>query len=192
MSLFVIIFLAVGLAMDCFAVSVAQGATTATSERGKVALTNALLFGFFQGGMPLIAYYLGSELIERLSFSLDQVFHYISAALLALVAAKMFVDAVKESRSANQNVGFEGQEWTIKLSLLLAVATSIDAFATGLIFLPYPEKVWSAVWIINAVSVLFSLAGFGIGMNMAKHLPFNPNYFGGIILSVLAVKILLF
>ena len=91
MDILSIIFLAIGLAMDCFAVSIAQGMQR-TPLRSVIPM--AILFGLFQGGMPLIAYYAGgvfADFFTRWS-------HWIALVLLVLIGGKMLIEAIVESR----------------------------------------------------------------------------------------------
>lgn len=73
--------------------------------------------------------------------------------------------------------------------LLLAVATSIDALATGVIFIPVPERLWLGIGIIGLVSFLFSIGGYHIGKYMGKRFTLNVELIGGIILVLIGIKI---
>ena len=75
--------------------------------------------------------------------------------------------------------------------LLLAIATSIDALATGIIFVPVPEVIWAGVAIIGGVSFMFSIAGFYLGAFLGKHIHLNMELIGGVILIGIGVKIFL-
>ena len=95
MDILSIIFLAIGLAMDCFAVSIAQGMQR-TPLRSVIPM--AILFGLFQGGMPLIAYYAGgvfADFFTRWS-------HWMALVLLVLIGGKMLIEAIVESRKSSE------------------------------------------------------------------------------------------
>ncbi|MBR6508540.1 MAG: manganese efflux pump, partial [Paludibacteraceae bacterium] len=159
MDLLSILLIAIGLAMDCFAVSIAQGLTVDihdTTNRPKPALM-ALLFGLFQGGMPLIGYYAGSIFSDFF----DRYAPWIALGLLAFIGGKMIWESLHEK---DEQPG----GWQLKRLLILAVATSIDALATGVIFIPVPERLWLGVSIIGVVSFLFSLGGYCIGVFVGK------------------------
>ena len=173
MDILSIIFLAIGLAMDCFAVSVAQG-MQGTKWRPVVVM--AVLFGVFQGGMPLIAYFAGSlfaDFFTRWS-------HWIALVLLLFIGGKMLFEKEDDDKPA---------ALTLPTMLLLAVATSIDALSIGVLFIPVPEVLWLAISLIALTSTLFSLVGFYLGKTLGKHLPFNANILGGVILIIIGLKI---
>ena len=188
MDILSIIFLAIGLAMDCFAVSIAQGLQ---GTKFRPVAVMALLFGLFQGGMPLIAYYAGgvfADFFTRWS-------HWIALILLVLIGGKMLIEAIVESRHpsavSGQQSAISNQQSALTLStmLVLAVATSIDALSIGVLFIPVPEVLWLAISLIAATSTLFSLVGFWLGKTIGKHLPLNANILGGCILIAIGIKI---
>ena len=191
MDILSIIFLAIGLAMDCFAVSIAQGMQR-TPLRSVIPM--AILFGLFQGGMPLIAYYAGGvfeDFFTRWS-------HWIALVLLVFIGGKMLVEAWKEkSEVRSQKSGFRSQDsefrsqtaLTLSTMLILAVATSIDALSIGVLFIPVPEVLWLAIALIAATSTLFSLVGFWLGKIFGEHIRVNANIPGGLILIAIGIKI---
>lgn len=181
MSILTIILIAIGLAMDCFAVSVCKGmASSAKRPRWGKPILMAVLFGLFQGGMPLIGYYTGTifaSFFERFA-------PWIALALLAFLGGKMIAESLKPDTCDSHSADF-----TLPLLLSLAVATSIDALATGVIFIPCPERLWIGVTIIAFVSFIFSIAGYLLGLLTSKKLQFNVELLGGIILVLIGVKI---
>ena len=181
MDLFSILFLAIGLAMDCFAVSIAQG-MQGTKLRAVVPM--AVLFGIFQGGMPLIAYYVGSVFADFfIRWS-----PWIALILLVLIGGKMLVEAYKQSHSQSDDIA--GQSvLTYGTMIILAIATSIDALSIGVLFIPVPEVLGLAISLIAFTSTLFSLIGFWLGKTLGRHLPFNANILGGCILIAIGIKI---
>ena len=196
MDILSIIFLAIGLAMDCFAVSIAQGMQR-TPLRSVIPM--AILFGLFQGGMPLIAYYAGgvfADFFTRWS-------HWIALVLLVLIGGKMLIEAIVESRKSkvesDQKSEVRSQKsdvrsqtaLTLSTMLFLAVATSIDALSIGVLFIPVPDVLWLAISLIAATSTLFSLVGFWLGKIFGKHITINANIPGGCILIAIGIKIFL-
>lgn len=183
MSILTIILIAIGLAMDCFAVSVCKGMASSAKRTiwGKPILM-ALLFGAFQGGMPLIGYYAGSvfaSFFERFA-------PWIALALLAFLGGKMILESLKPDTCDSHSADFG-----LPLLLSLAVATSIDALATGVIFIPHPERLWIGVSVIAFVSLLFSIVGYLLGYFTGKKFQFNVELLGGIILVLIGIKICL-
>lgn len=185
MDILSIILLAIGLAMDCFAVSIAQGMQRAPLRS---VIPMAILFGVFQGGMPLIAYFAAGFFVEFFT----RWSHWIALILLLLIGGKMLLEAWKENRE-EKNGATESFPASLTLStmLILAVATSIDALSIGVLFIPVSEVLWLAISLIAATSTLFSLIGFWLGKTLGRHLPFNANILGGCILIAIGIKIFL-
>ena len=166
--------------MDCFAVSIAQGLDTDirdVKQQPKVLLM-AFLFGLFQGGMPLIGYFAGTLFADFFS----RYAPWIALALLTFIGGKMLFESFgkKEEHKAN---------WQLSFLLVMAVATSIDALATGVIFIPCPDKVWLGISLIALVSFLFSLLGCTIGSLFGTRFKLNAEMIGGIILIAIGLKI---
>lgn len=192
MSILTIIFIAIGLAMDCFAVSTSQGLSS--RQWKPQALLMALLFGIFQGGMPMIGYFAGSVF----SNFFDKFAPWIALALLSFIGGKMLIEGIhihrkkrktSEEDSSSEEEPVNTTDWSFRNLILLAVATSIDALATGVIFIPVPEVFWIGMGIIAAASFLFSLFGFGIGVWLGHKFRLNTNVLGGLILIAIGLKI---
>jgi len=178
-----ILLISIGLAMDCFAVSISKGICV-----GKFSMINTLkmafLFGFFQGLMPLIGFYAGKSFIHELS-SFD---HWVAFALLGIIGGKMLIEGLKP---IDPDCEITPTPFKLRLLISLAFATSIDALATGIIFIPFPEIILSAVLIIGVISFVFTFLGMGIGIRFGKRFKFNVEILGGIILIGIGTKILL-
>ena len=182
MSILTIILLAIGLAMDCFAVSVCKGLA---SPHGYVPryikpMLMALLFGVFHAGMPLIGYFAGSffaSFFERFA-------PWIALALLGFIGGKMIFDSLK---GEDDEVHYADFSFFGLLSL--AFATSMDTLATGLIFIPHPEVLWLAVGVIALTCFVFSMTGFVLGHLVGTRLRINVNILGGVILILIGLKI---
>lgn len=178
--------------MDCFAVSISKGVCSKKFYTN-YALRMALLFGLFQGAMPLIGYFIGTNFAEIIS----RFDHWLAFGLLGLIGGKMILEGIgkkdKEECDCVNGGGIETikEMFKWKTVIALAIATSIDALATGLIFVPYPNFIWIATAIIALVSLLFSLFGMVIGVNFGNRFKINVNVIGGLILIVIGSKILL-
>lgn len=180
-----IILLGIGLAMDCFAVSVAQGMQ---GTRMRSVIVMAILFGVFQGGMPIITFFAGS--IFAAFFS--RWSYWIALILLLLIGGKMLLEARRESKDGEKELSelcTRNEKVGIGTMFMLAVATSIDALSIGVLFIPVPDVLWVAITIIALTSTLFALIGYWIGKTLGEHLPFNANCIGGWILIAIGVKI---
>lgn len=194
MDLFSIILIGIGLAMDCFAVSTTKGlcaygrsgaALFAREHMWGWALLMAIFFGGFQGGMPLIGYFAGTLFASFFSHFAP----WIALALLGFIGGKMIWESLHEEDDANDITADRNKLFSVGNLLVLAVATSIDALATGVIFIPYPERLWLGIAIIALTSFLFSLLGYGIGIIFGKRFHFNVELLGGIILILIGLKI---
>lgn len=182
MSLFEITLIAIGLAMDCFAVSIASAAAY-----GKVNIPRflrlALFFGLFQGVMPLIGWAAGVSFSKHM-MTID---HWVAFIILGFIGGKMILDSLhKHEESCNGRNPFD----SFRVLLMLSVATSIDALATGLIFINHEYVLPEAMGIIALGSALFSLLGIWIGLHFGKRFKVNVTLIGGIILVGIGIKIL--
>ena len=116
--------LAIGLAMDCFAVSIASGIILKRVQLRPM-LIMALAFGFFQALMPLLGW-IGASFFSHLIESID---HWIAFAILAFLGGRMIMESFKD-----EDCRHEFDPTKLKVVAALAVATSIDALAVGVSF----------------------------------------------------------
>ena len=181
--------IALALAMDCFAVSVASGVIVGRRDL-RISISLAVLFGLFQAAMPL----LGWALTARFSHYLEAVDHWIAFALLALIGAKMILDSFKEEDESHSSTLHPSR---LGARVVLATATSIDALAVGISYActgyeRLPQLARPLV-LIGIVSFLLSLAGFYLGRRFGQVVTrrFRPELLGGLILIAIGIKILL-
>ena len=183
MDILSIIIIGIGLAMDCFAVSVSKG-ICAKKLFFWLTFRMALLFGLFQAAMPLIGYAAGASFAKQM-ISFD---HWLAFGLLTLIGGKMVVEGFKTPNPENSKVS-NPFKWISLLSL--GFATSIDALATGIVFVPYPGLIWKAVAIIGFISFLFTFIGMYIGVHFGKRFHVKVEAIGGFILIGIGLKILI-
>ena len=185
MSLLEILLLAVALAMDCFAVSIASGIIL-KRLRWATFFTMAFFFGLFQGGMPLI----GWGLTRWASGITEAWDHWIAFALLLFLGGKMIYE---HFTAKDEEAAFSPTRLAVILTL--SVATSIDALAVGISFaclgLSNVKSILLPIVIIGIVSFLFSLLGSILGATMGKRLKLHAELWGGILLIIIGVKILI-
>lgn len=177
MDIWSIILISLGLAMDCFAVSLTKGLCEGKWHARAVLM--ALLFGLFQGGMPLAGFAAGKLFASFFS----QFAPWIALGLLAFIGGKMIWESLHEEEKMSES------DWRWSQLLLLAVATSIDALATGVIFIPCPESVILGVSVIALGSLVMSLMGYLIGVFVGNKFHVNMELIGGLILVGLGLKI---
>lgn len=179
----------VGLAMDAFAVAITNGATT-KGLKFLHAVKIALFFGVFQFAMPVIGWLVGKAGEDIIT----QVDHWVAFILLSFIGGKMIYDYIKERKQPDACK--ESAPATIKALSLMALATSIDALATGIIL---PSAVGAhtlllmliAVTIIGIITFIISLAGVYIGKAFGCVISKYATLLGGIVLIAIGVKILI-
>lgn len=177
-----LLLISVGLAMDAFSVSVCKGLSMKKLDL-KGGVITALFFGAFQAFMPVIGYFLGSRFADFISsFS-----HWVSFGLLAVIGGKMMIEAIKGGDDESENE----YRLNIKELFVLAVATSIDALAVGIVFAAEKTPVITSVTIIGVVTFLLSFAGVYIGHRFGSKYEKKAELAGGAILIIIGVKLLL-
>jgi putative Mn2+ efflux pump MntP len=177
-----LLLIALGLSADAFAVSLSCGA----SEKKlpiKFAFNASLMFGFFQSAMPTLGYFFGN-LWAKYVFAFG---HWISFAMLTFVGTKMIFEAIKEEKNENFNHGKSFSN--IKNVLLLAVATSIDAFAVGVSFSFDSKSILISALIIGIITFFISFAGFFVGRKFGDLFGEKAEIIGGTVLLAIGVKI---
>ena len=180
--LLTIIVIAIGLAMDAFAVSIATGATYKKSENTH-AFRMAFVFGGFQAIMPVVGWLAGLTLRE---FIRDYD-HWVAFILLAFIGGKMIYESFKIKRAQEQT-----DILSTTMLLVLALATSIDALAVGITFsFLLAGSLAIAVIIIGLITFVFSYAGFYIGKRFGHFFEIGIEAIGGLILLGIGTKILL-
>lgn len=180
MSIYEISFIAVGLAMDAFAVSVCKGLSM-KRIKWKSAIIIALYFGIFQAMMPVVGFLLGSTF----SGPIQVIDHWIAFGLLSAIGINM----IKESR--DDELEKRNDKIDVKTMLVLAIATSIDALAIGVTFSFFEINLILAIVLIGTVTFALSLVGVVIGNKFGDKLQNKAELVGGIILIVMGIKILL-
>ena len=179
MDLLTLLTLAVGLAMDAFAVSICKG--LAMREKVlKKGIIVGLWFGGFQALMPTIGFFLGTQFKDQIT-SID---HWIAFVLLGLIGINMVKEALsKDEEQADDSIA-------VKEMFMLAVATSIDALAVGITYVILNVHIVSAASMIGVCTFLISFAGVKIGNIFGTKYKSKAELAGGIILILLGFKIL--
>lgn len=181
MGLWELFVIAIGLSMDAFAVSICKGLSV-----GKCTLKHMLIcglyFGAFQAIMPFIGYLLGAQ-FDTLVSSLAP---YIAFILLALIGINM----IRESRSKDEEDEVNA-DFSWRAMLPLAVATSIDALAVGVSFAFLQVNILPAVCLIGLTTFVCSIIGVKIGSIFGDRYKARAEFFGGLVLIVMGLKILI-
>ncbi len=180
MELITVLLLAVGLAMDAFAVSICKGlAVRKVTIRTMVIV--GLWFGVFQGVMPVIGYVAGSAFYDLIS----EYDHWIAFILLFLIGANMIREALSdEDEGVDDNLGF-------RTMLLLAIATSIDALAVGISLAMTGDGIVEPALMIGVVTMIISMFGVWIGSRFGDRYGKKAELVGGVILILIGLRIVL-
>ncbi len=182
MDLFSLVFTGVGLAMDCFAVSVGIGTTNAARSFRPV-FRLSFHFGLFQGLMTLIGWLVGTT-IAQLIANFD---HWIALGLLTWVGARMIIEGFKPDQDeVKRNDPSRGGTL-----VLLAVATSLDAMAVGLSLAIANVNILSSSLMIGVISTVLSLVGLMLGNRLGLSFGKRMEIVGGLILIGIGVRILI-
>ena len=173
--------LAIGLAMDCFAVSIASGIILKRTQ-WRPMLVMALAFGLFQALMPFI----GWMFAKTFSHLIESVDHWIAFAILAFLGGRMILESFKDE-DCRQTFNPASP----KVVFTMAIATSIDALAIGITFAFLQVRLITSVTIIGCITFCFSIAGVLIGNVFGSKFKDKATILGGIILIGIGVKILI-
>ena len=180
MEFITIIVIAVGLAMDAFAVSIASG-TACKQLKVRHAVRMAFFFGAFQAFMPL-AGSLAGVTFKNVIASYD---HWVAFGLLTVIGGKMIYESFTLKRTQDQL-----NPASITTLLILSIATSIDALAVGVTLSIITSSIFTAVMIIGLITFGLSLIGTWLGRRIGHLFENRIEIAGGIILIAIGLKIL--
>jgi len=176
-----IVLIALALAMDAFAVSIASGITIKQS-RIRHALTMGAWFGAFQAIMPLLGWLSGMKL-RSLIGTMD---HWVAFALLSFVGCKMIYEAFQIESIEKRTNPFD-----LHVIFMLSLATSIDAFATGLSFAVLKMEILTPILLIGSITFIISFIGVLIGERGGHFFEKKIEFAGGLVLIAIGLKILI-
>lgn len=182
MGIFEMMMIALGLSVDAFAAALCKGLNMC-KQNVRHALIIALFFGGFQTIMPVFGWLLGKQ-FERYITRFD---HWIAFGLLICIGGKMIFEAIKNRK----NAGDDTDSLRMNELILLAIATSIDAFAVGITFAFLQVSIVPAVTFIGVTTFLLSLVSVWIGCRFGEKLKTKAQITGGLVLMLIGVKILL-
>ena len=177
------LLLGVGLAMDAFSISLANGLHEPDMKAGKV-LGISGMFALFQALMPLVGWVLVHTLARHFS-AFERLVPWIALALLSYIGGKMLYEGIKNKEE-------ESEARPLSLSLLIAqgIATSIDALSVGFTISEYtlmPALVTALI--IALVTFVICLAGVKIGNKVGERLSGKASILGGAILIFIGLEI---
>ena len=177
------ILLGIGLAMDAFSVSIADGLNEPKMKKGKF-FSIAGVFAFFQALMPLTGWICVHTVIKYFKI-FEKFIPWIALILLVFIGMKMIIEAVRNN-GKEEVAGV----LTIRLLIVQGIATSIDALSAGFTIAEY--GILSALLcagIISVVTFIICIAGLLIGKKVGDKLSTKAQIFGGIILIGIGLEI---
>ena len=175
-----VLLIAIALAMDAFSVSMTKGFTQKNITNGQI-FYYGLFFGGFQFIMPILGYFCGN-VITTIVESLASIIGFI---LLLMIGLNM----IRESLSGGDEEITD--HFSFKEVTLLAIATSIDAFAVGITLALFKDPVLISSAIIGIVAFFFGIVGVSIGKKLGNYVGDKFQILGAVILILIGIKLLL-
>ncbi len=202
-----VLLLAVALSMDACAVAMTDGMTDVNMPKKRAFLIGAT-FGFFQFLMPVIGYFVAGVVADAFMETFEKISAFISFGLLAFLGGKMVLGCVMSWRNEKKKQETDGagtsvtvqcvcQKLTLEKLVLQAIATSIDALAVGVtlkmtaISTGLALGVWGSTAVIGVVTFVLSAVSVFIGKRIGDKLSDKANFFGGLVLIGIGVKLLI-
>lgn len=179
------VLLGVGLAMDAFSVSLANGLNEPGMRKRKMCIV-AGVFGFFQALMPMIGW-VCVHTIVRYFKAFEKFIPWIALILLLYIGGKMLIDGIR-----NKEEEAEALKVGAGALIVQGIATSIDALSVGFTISEY-DLLMALVCslIIAVVTFIICMAGLMIGKKFGTKLSNKATIFGGIILIIIGLEIFL-
>lgn len=177
------VLLGVGLAMDAFSVSMANGLNEPKMKKGKMCGV-AGVFAGFQALMPMLGWICVHTIVQYFT-AFEKFIPWIALLLLAFIGGKMLIEGIrsKDSDEEKPSVG-------IGALLVQGVATSIDALSVGFTIAEYDWLMAiAAALIIAAVTFVICMGGLVIGKKFGTKLSNKAQILGGVILIVIGIEI---
>ena len=175
-----LIFIAIALAMDSFAVSISTGSVLKHfhfKAMGKI----SFLFALFQGIMPVIGWFAGNSFEEYIS----DYDHWVAFVLLSAIGGKMIYEALWGTDDSPYL-----DPYSFKKMATLAIATSIDALAVGLSLAVVGITIWTPAVVIGITASLLTVAGMLLGGKVGQIWGKRVEIIGGMVLIGIGIKIL--
>lgn len=179
------VLLGVGLAMDAFSVSMANGLNEPNLQKRRMCLI-AGVFGGFQALMPMLGWVCVHTIVHYFE-AFEKLIPWIALALLGFIGGKMLIEGIR-NRETGESVPTVGA-WAL---FVQGVATSIDALSVGFTIAEY--NVWmalAAALIIAAVTFVICIGGLVIGKKFGSRLSGKASVLGGVILIAIGIEIFL-
>ncbi len=183
MNILTLLLLAIALSADAFAVSISLGLSIKPLKKFHVLFASGM-FGLFQGLMPLLGYLSSitlKDIVEKYS-------SWIAFVLLFIIGAKMIFETIKEMKTEEIQ---QETNFSIRNIFILAIATSIDAFASGISLAMLEVNILIATLFIGIITFGLCVCGFYFGKEIGEMFKHKAQILGGIVLIIIAIKSLI-
>ena len=181
--------LGVGLAMDAFSVSMANGLHEPYMRPGRMSGI-AGVYAFFQYAMPMIGWICVHTIVQLFS-TFEKLIPWIALVLLLYIGGKMLLEGLRERKEeGSQETAAAGRHLRGRDLLLQGIATSIDALSVGFTIAEY--NAWMANLaglIIAGVTFAICMGGLAIGKKAGTRLTWKASILGGCILIAIGIEI---
>ncbi len=182
------LLLGVGLAMDAFSVSIANGIVESGMRKRRMFLI-AGVYAVFQLLMPMLGWLLVTTL-EEIFTKFSILIPWIALILLLFIGGKMIVEAILEKKNGRKTDEEQVMKLTFKTLIVQGIATSIDALSVGFTIADYSlKRAFAASLIIGVVTLVICLIGLIFGRKIGEKISGTATIIGGIILIVIGIEI---
>ena len=182
------LLLGVGLAMDAFSVSIANGIVESGMRKRRMFLI-AGVYAAFQFLMPMLGWLLVTTL-EEIFTKFSILIPWIALVLLLFIGGKMIVEAILEKKNGRKTDEEQVTKLTFKTLIVQGIATSIDALSVGFTIADYSfKRAFAASLIIGVVTLVICLIGLIFGRKIGEKISGTATIIGGIILIVIGIEI---
>jgi putative Mn2+ efflux pump MntP len=182
------LLLGVGLAMDAFSVSIANGIVESGMRKRRM-FAIAGVYAVFQFIMPMLGWLLVTTL-EEIFTKFSILIPWIALILLLFIGGKMIVEAILEKKNGRKTDEEQVMKLTFKTLIVQGIATSIDALSVGFTIADYSlKRAFAASLIIGVVTLVICLIGLIFGRKIGEKISGTATIIGGIILIVIGIEI---
>ncbi len=182
------LLLGIGLAMDAFSVSIANGIVESGMRKRRMFLI-AGVYAVFQLLMPMLGWLLVTTL-EEIFTKFSVLIPWIALILLLFIGGKMIVEAILEKKNGRKTDEEQVTKLTFKTLIVQGIATSIDALSVGFTISEYSVlRAFASSFIIGAVTLVICLIGLIFGRKIGGKVSGTANIIGGIILIIIGIEI---
>ena len=179
------VFVAISVCIDNFATSLAYG-LQAKERKFVVLLQVVCIFSIVQAGLAAIGWAIGISLSQWI----EPFDHWIAFGLLLFMGLKLIKEAREEDHDTEKTTKSKNN-LSIYSMLIVAIVTSTDSLAVGLTYAMLDVNILVAIILIACVTAIISILGFTLGNRIGEKSENRMDYFAGIVLIILGIKILI-